>query len=456
MRKWEIDRRRFLKGVGAAIALPMLDAMAPSMRRIAAAQSTPAVAGAAAALPKRMAFIYVPNGKNMADWTPAALGSEYQMTSILEPLAAHRSDFTIISGLAHNQANSLGDGGGDHARSAGAYLTAHHPRKTSGANIESSISIDQVVANQIGELTRLPSLELTCDKGQAVGVCESGYSCAYQFNLSWKSSTQPMTPEVDPKLVFERLFGTGNANENKAVKAKRDAYNKSVLDFVLQDAAELQKNLGAGDKRKVDEYLTAIRDIERRIERDGKFDIVVPSAEEAPVIPDDYNYEQHLRLMYDLMALAFQTDSTRIATFIAAHDGSNRPYPHIGVPDGHHDLSHHRNDEAKKKLIAKINRFHTTQFAYFLDKLKSIKEGDGNLLDNSMICYGSAISDGNQHLHTNLPILLAGRAGGLKPGKHVRVKEETPMANLFLSMADRLDAKVDKFGDSTGRLRELG
>lgn len=455
MSKWEINRRTFLRGLGAAIALPMLDAMAPSMRRMALAQSAAAPgAAAAAAIPKRMAFIYVPNGKNMVDWTPAATGANYELPMILQPLSAHRKDFTLITGLAHNQANGLGDGGGDHARSAATFLTAHHPRKTSGANIESSISVDQVAANAIGDATRLPSLELTCDRGQAVGTCESGYSCAYQFNLAWKSATQPMTPEVDPKLVFERLFGTGNAADNKAIRDKRDTYNKSVLDLVMSDAKDLQRNLGTGDQRKMDEYLTAIRDIERRLDRDTKFDIVVPTTEQAPVIPDEYNYQQHIRLMFDLMVLAFQTDQTRIATFILAHDGSNRPYPQIGVPDGHHDLSHHRNDEAKKKLIAKINTFHTTQFAYFLERLKSIKEGTGSLLDNSMIVYGSAISDGNQHLHNNLPILLAGRAGGtLKPGAHLRVKDDTPMANLYLSMLDRLDVKQDKFGDSTGRLQ---
>jgi hypothetical protein len=456
MAQWQMDRRTFLRGVGTAIALPLLDSMVPSVMRTTRTAAAAEGAASAGALPKRMAFIYVPNGKNMVDWTPAATGADYELTPILQPLAAHRKDFTLITGLAHNQANGLGDGGGDHARSAATYLTAHHPRKTSGANIQSSISIDQVAANRIGDQTRLPSLELTCDRGQAVGQCESGYSCAYQFNLSWRSATQPMTPEVDPKRVFERLFGNGDPSASKEARAKRDRYNKSVLDFVLEDARGLQKRLGAGDQRKVDEYLTAIRDIERRIERDGKFDIVVPSTEEAPVIPDDYNYEQHIRLMFDLMALAFQTDTTRISTFIVAHDGSNRPYPQIGVSDGHHDLSHHRNDEKKKALIARINRFHTTQFAYFLDRLKATKEGEGTLLDSSMIVYGSAISDGNQHLHTNLPVLLAGRGGGtLKPGTHVRVADETPMANLYLSMLDRLQVPVEKFGDSTGRLREL-
>ena len=457
MSKWQINRRTFLRGMGAAVALPMLDAMVPSMRRMSASGAEAASGLAGGKLPKRMAFIYVPNGKNMADWTPATTGADYEFSPILQPLAAHRKDFSVFTGLAHLQANSLGDGGGDHARSAGSFLTGHHPRKTSGANIESAISIDQVVANQNGDQTRLHSMELTCDRGQSVGQCESGYSCTYQFNLSWKSSTQPMTPEVDPKLVFERLFGSGNANENKAVRAKRDLYNKSVLDFVMADAASIQRSLGAGDKRKVDEYLTAIRDVERRIDRDTKFDIVVPSAGEAPIIPDDYNYQEHLRLMYDMMALAFQTDSTRISTFIAAHDGSNRPYPQAGVVDGHHDLSHHRNDEAKKKLLAKINTFHTTQLAYFLGKLKSIKEGDGNLLDNCMIVYGSCLSDGNQHLHTNLPVILAGGGGGtISTGKHIRVKDETPMTNLYLSMADRVGLKLDKFGDSTGRLKEIG
>ncbi len=454
MKDWRIGRRTFLRGVGTAIALPMLDAMVPSMMR--AARAADPAAAPALALPKRMAFVYVPNGKNMVDWTPTAVGKDFDVPAILQPLSAYRKDFTVITGLAHNQANGLGDGGGDHARSAATYLTAHHPRKTSGANIESSISVDQVAADAIGDQTRLPSLELTCDKGQSVGVCESGYSCAYQFNLSWKSATQPMAPEVDPQQAFNRMFANGDAGLSKEAIARRARYNKSVLDAVMGDAGQLQANLGTTDKRKVDEYLDAIRDIEKRIDHDGKFDIKVPTTEEAPVIPLDYNYTEHIRLMYDLMALAFRTDTTRISTFIVAHDGSNRPYPQIGVSDGHHDLSHHRNDEGKKKLIAKINTFHTTQFAYFLDKLKSIKEGDGNLLDNSMIVYGSAISDGNTHLHNNLPILLAGKGGGtLAPGSHVRVKDDTPMANLYLSLLDRLGVSQENFGDSSGRLTEL-
>jgi hypothetical protein len=396
-----------------------------------------------------MAFVYVPNGKNMADWTPATTGADYQLPAILEPLAAHRKDFSVLSGMMHNQANALGDGGGDHARAASTFLTAHHPRK-SAYILECGISVDQLAASKVGDQTRLPSLELTCDQGHTDALCDSGYSCAYQLNLSWKSATQPITAEVDPQQVFDRLFRPGG-------NQKRDRFNASILDMVSDDAKSLQGNLGTSDKRKLDEYLSAIRDIERHIQHDGKFDIVVPTTEQAPVIPDEYNYEQHIRLMFDLMALAFQTDSTRISSFIMAHDGSNRPYPHIGVTDGHHDLSHHRNDPIKKSLIAKINRFHTTQFAYFLEKLKSIKEGDGTLLDHSMIVYGSAISDGNSHSHSDLPVLLAGGAGGtLKPGSHLRIAKDTPMANLYMSMLDRMGLDEEKFGDSTGRLKELG
>ncbi|HVX83275.1 MAG TPA: DUF1552 domain-containing protein [Phycisphaerae bacterium] len=459
--RWELPRRTFLRGLGAAIALPFLEVMEPAVRAAAAGaggSSGVGVAGgastAAAAFPKRMAFLYVPNGKNMVDWTPAAFGADFELPAILKPLAAFRRDFSVLTGFAHNQANALGDGGGDHARSAGTYLTAAHPRKTAGANIRAGISVDQVAAQAIGGETRFPSLELSCDKGQASGTCESGYSCAYQFNLAWKSETQPLTPEVDPQAVFERLFSTGGLTKEQ--RAQRDQYTASILDSALDDARSLQRNLGATDRRKLDEYLTSIREVEVRLQKNGKFDIPVPAADDEPIIPLDYNYEQHLRLMFDLMALAFQTDSTRISTFIMAHDGSNRPYPQIGVSDGHHDLSHHRNDEHKKALIAKINAFHTTQLAYFLNKLKSIKEGDGNLLDNSMICYGSAISDGNQHLHSNLPVLLAGRGGGtLTPGRHVKFDDGTPMANLYVSLLNRLGVSAKKFGDSSGRAEAI-
>ena len=291
--RWEMPRRSFLRGLGAAIALPFLEVMEPAARGAAAA-TVPAggvgAAGAAAAagLPKRMAFVYVPNGKNMVDWTPTAFGTEFDLPAILQPLAAFRKDFSVLTGLAHNQANALGDGGGDHARSAGTYLTAAHPRKTAGANIRAGISVDQVAANALRDETRFPSLELSCDKGQASGTCESGYSCAYQFNLAWKSETQPLTPEVDPQAVFDRLFSTGGLTKEQ--RAQRDQYTASILDSALDDARRLQRNLGATDRRKLDEYLTSIREVELRLQKNGKFDIPVPAADDEPIIPLDYNY----------------------------------------------------------------------------------------------------------------------------------------------------------------------
>jgi hypothetical protein len=443
---WYLSRRTFLRGVGTAVGLPVLNAMLPAQARGATA------AGAA---PKRVAWIYVPNGKNMADWTPQVVGENYDLPMILEPLARHRRDFSIVSGLAIDPANAHGDGGGDHARSSAAFLTGCHPRKTAGADIKAGISVDQIAANKIGEQTRLASLELSCDGGQRAGSCDSGYSCAYQFNLSWRSETQPMNPEVDPRAAFERLFGNGDAAASLEAAARRALYRRSVLDYILDDARALDRQLGSSDRRKLDEYLTAVRDIERRIERAEKFG--APKPPPGVAAPEMFeNYEEQVKLMFDILTLAFQTDSTRVATFIVAHDGSNRPYPTIGIREGHHDLSHHRNDEAKKARIAQINRFHTTQFAYFLERLKATREGDSNLLDNSTILYGSAISDGNQHLHENLPILVAGHGGGaLATGRHVRVDDKTPITNLYRSMLDTVGVSTEKIGDSTGKLDAL-
>ncbi len=441
---WQIPRRTFLRGLGTAVALPVLDAMLPTRAHAAAADS--------AKFPRRIAWVYVPNGKNMADWTPAATGTDYELPSILEPLAAHRRDFTLLSGLAMDPANEHGDGGGAHARASATFLTGVHPRKTAGADIKAGVSADQIAANKIGSATRLPSLELSCDSGQRGGSCDSGYSCAYQFNISWRSETQPMNPEVDPRAAFERLFGNGDAGATLEAAARRARYRKSVLDFVLDDARSLSGRLGDHDRRKLDEYLTAVREIETRIERAEKFG--PPKLPPGVVAPEMFEtFDAQVRLMYDILALAFQTDSTRVSTFIVAHDGSNRPYPTIGIRDGHHDLSHHRNDEAKKTQIAKINRFHTGQFAYFLDRLKSIREGDASLLDNCTILYGSAISDGNKHLHENLPILVAGHGGGsIATGRHVRVDEKTPLTNVYRSMLDTVGVATEKIGDSTGKL----
>lgn len=449
-RSWQIPRRRFLKGLGTAVALPLLEAMVPPLQAVASAAS-------AKTSPKRMAFVYVPNGVNMADWTPKNVGTNFDLPMILEPLTEHQKDFMVLSGLAVDGARSHGDGGGDHARANAAFLTGCHPRKTPGADIQAGVSVDQIAAEKIGRETRLPSLEIGCEANRQAGMCDTGYSCAYQANLSWKTPTTPMPPEIDPRSVFERLFGFGSLAETKEARTRRQRHEKSILDFVRDDAKQLQKNLGVTDRRKLDEYLTAVRDLEQRIERAEKFAAALPDFNRPTGIPGGPDgFEKHIRLMYDLLTLAFQTDTTRITSFMIAYDGSNRPYRNIGVPEGHHDLSHHSGDEAKMKKIAQINLFHMKQFAYFLEKLKSIKEGEGTLLDNCMIVYGSAIGDGNAHNHDNLPILLAGRGGGaFKPGQHIKLSKETPLTNLYLTMLDTMEVSAERVGDSTGRLQGL-
>lgn len=443
-KNWQLPRRTFLKGLGTAMALPLLEAMTPAATLVTVGKSTP----------KRLAFVYVPNGANMADWTPAAIGSNFELPPILEPLKGVKDDLLVVSGLAQDKARANGDGAGDHARASAAFLTGAQPRKTQGADIKVGISADQIAAQRIGQNTRFASLELGCDRGQQAGNCDSGYSCAYSYNISWKSESTPMAPEVDPRLVFERLFGVGKKDEIDENRARRERYHKSILDFVMEDASRLKSNLGYTDRRKLDEYLTAVRELEMRIERSERFASTLPEHDKPTGIPRDY--EQHLRLMYDLLALAFQTDTTRISTFVAAHDGSNKSYSFIGVSEGHHDLSHHGGNEEKKAKIAKINTFHTTQFAYFLQKLKSIKEGEGTLLDNCLVVYGSGIADGNAHAHHDLPVLLAGKGGGtVQTGRHIRYAKDTPMTNLYLSMLDRVGASAQRIGDSTGLLPQL-
>lgn len=446
-RSLAIPRRTFLRGLGTALALPALDIMNPLT----------AVAGPTAGSarpPRRMAFIYIPNGANMADWTPRAEGTEFELPYILEPLEPYRQELLVLTGLTHDKARPNGDGAGDHARASATFLTACQARKTDGADIRVGVSADQVAAARVAGQTRFASLELGCDRGKLSGNCDSGYSCAYSFNIAWKTPTTPLPPETDPRLVFERLFASGSPEENAEARARRQRHERSVLDFVLEDARHLQRRLGATDRRKLDEYLTAVRELEQRIEHAEKFQASLPSYDKPTGVPP--SYAEHLRLMFDLLALAFQTDSTRIATFILAHDGSNRPYPFLGVRDGHHDLSHHGNDAEKKRKIARINRFHVEQFAQFLGRLKAIREGDGTLLDHCMIVYGGAISDGNRHNHDDLPVLLAGRGGGtLETGRHVRYPNNTPMANLYLSMLERFGTPVERLGDSTGPLPRL-
>ena len=414
-----------------------------------AAGNTPA----SKAAPNRMAMLYVPNGKNMVDWTPQAEGElTAELPAILQPLAEHRKDFSILTGLTADKARAHGDGGGDHARALAAFLTGAQPRKTDGTDIRAGVSVDQVAASRLADQTRLGSLEIGTEAGSMAGNCDSGYSCVYSSTMSWRSATQPLPKEVNPKLVFERLFGAGSAQE----RAKRDAQRKSVLDLVKQDFSDLNGKLGRNDQRKLDEYFSAVRDIEQRIERASKFaDPKPPEGVAAPAgIPA--TYEEHIKLMCDLMVLAFQTDTTRVCTFVLANEGSNKAYSFIDVREGHHDLSHHGNDMEKKAKIAKINTFHTTQLAYLLGKLKSVKEGDGTLLDHCMLAYGSGNSDGNAHNHDNLPVLLAGRGcGTIKPGRHIVYPKETPLNNLWLSMLNRMEIQTQRLGDSTGELKNL-
>ena len=440
-----LSRRTILRGAGAAIALPFLEAMRPGSLRA----SEPARA------PTRLAFVYVPNGVHMPDWTPRATGRDFDLPATLEPLRPVRDDLLVLSGLSLDQARPHGDGGGDHARAMAAFLTGTHPRKTGGADLRAGISVDQLAAREVGQATRFASLEIGCEGGRDSGQCDHGYSCAYQVNLSWRGEAAPSAKEVDPRLVFERLFGGQTRGEPHPEDARRARRDRSLLDFVAEDARRLQRQLGGADRRKVDEYLTGIREIERRI--DGARPVVaVGEANLARPSGTPSDYREHLRLMSDLLVFAFRADLTRIATFVFANDGSNRSYGAIGVPEGHHDLSHHGQDARKQEKIRAINRFHVEQYAYLIERLKAIPEGDGTLLDHSMIVYGSGISDGNSHSHDNLPILVAGKGNGtLDSGRHVGLSGETPLTNLHLSLLDRMNVPVRSFGDSTGRLTAL-
>jgi hypothetical protein len=441
-----LSRRTMLRGMGTALALPLLDAMAPSVLL---------AGGQAKRAPNRMAFLYVPNGMHMPDWTPKTDGADYALTSTLEPLAAFKKKMTVFSGLAQDGGRAHQDGAGDHARALSSFLTGTHPRKTNGADIRAGVSVDQVAAAKVGQQTKFPSLEIGCEQGSQAGNCDSGYSCAYSTNISWRSETTPAVKEVNPRLVFERLFSTKREGEAEGSRVIRERYKKSILDFVLDDADDLRQQLGTRDRMKMDEYLTSVREIERRISRVEAEETSAPKGFAKPSgIPDDYR--EHVRLMCDLMAIAFATDLTRICTFVLSDEGSNRSYKFLDVPEGHHEISHHGGSAEKLAKISRINRFHTEQLAYLLGKLDSIQEGEQTLLDNSMVLYGSGIGDGNRHNHDNLPVLLAGSAGGtIATGQHRMFENEIPMNNLFLSMLDRVDSTTENLGDSTGRLTEI-
>ncbi len=443
-----------MRGLGTAISLPLLDAMSPLAKVIAAPAAT--AGKSAAGQPIRMAFLYVPNGMHMKDWTPETEGANFDLPPTLKVLEAFKEDMLVLSNLAQDKARPNGDGAGDHARSMASYLTGCQAKKTGGADIRVGVSIDQLAAQKVGTTTRFASLELSTDRSRQSGECDSGYSCAYSSNLSWKSESSPVPAEVNPRLVFERLFAGGSQLGEQAARAEREKYQKSILDYVLDDADRLRTRLGRNDQRKMDEYLTSVRELETRLNRVEQAAAADAGSFAKPAgIPTEYR--DHLRLMADLLVLAFQTDSTRVATFVLANESSNRAYPQIEVSDGHHDLSHHGNNKEKQAKIAKINRFHMEQFAYLLERMKSIREGERTLLDNSMLVYGSGIGDGNRHNHDKLPVVLLGKGGGtIQTGRHIKYEQETPLNNLWLSMLDRMGVEaVDRLGDSNGRLKEL-
>ncbi len=455
-----ISRRTVLRGAGAALALPVLDAMLPGgglfTRTVRAAQSAAAStsAGAAAVVPPaRMLFAFIPNGVETGAWRAAgAAGSD--LPAVLEPLAAHQGQFSIMTGLCHRNAEALGDGPGDHARSGACFLTGAHPRKTAGGDIEAGISVDQVAANHLRGRTRLDSLELGGEPGMTSGNCDSGYSCAYSANISWRGPHSPNGKDHDPRRVFERLFRDGPDGESNAMRSRRLALRQSILDAMRGPLAALNGRLGTNDRRKLDEYMEGVRAIERRIEFAERTEAEPESAigmKRPEGIPKDYG--EHLRLLADLAVLSLQTDQTRVVTFMLANEGSNRSYPTIGVKEGHHDVSHHGGDADKQRKFAAINTFHAEQFAYLLQRLRAADDAGAPLLDSTMVLYGGAIADGNRHSHDDLPITLAGGSKlGVQHAPRRTAAKGTPLCNLYLGMLDKMGVPASRFGDSSGVL----
>jgi hypothetical protein len=435
-----------LRGAGAVVALPWLEAMLP--RTSARAADSPTVAA-----PRRMAFIYVPNGANMREWMPKGEGADYELSPILQPLASLKQDVLVLSGLDCDKGKPNGDGAGDHARASAAFLTGAQARKTAGADFRAGVSADQIAAQKLGDQTRLSSLELGIDNFRGSGNCDSGYSCVYEHTLAWRNATTPLPTEVNPQYIFDRLFSDKGGDQNRA---KRSRLRASVLDAVLDDAHGLEQQLGGADRQKLEQYLSSVREIEDRIQRAEKLPPVqLPTGTQRPEqLPADLT--EHFRLISDLMVLAFQTDVTRIVTFMFAREGSDTKYPMVGVNEGHHTISHHQKKPEQLAKIAAINKYHVEQFAYLVGKLKTIKEGEGTLLDNCLVAYGSAIADPDAHAHVDLPVLLAGRGGGtVQPGRHIRYSNGTPLNNLWLAMLDRFGCPTPRYGDSTGLLDKL-
>ncbi len=435
-----LARRSFLRGLGTTIALPFLDAMTPAF-------------GAATKAPVRMGFVYVPNGMDVRNWNLDYDGKLGELSRIMKPLEPYKEEITVLSNLTHNNGRALLDGAGDHGRCCGSYLTGVQPKK-SAVDIHCGISTDQIVANAIGNQTRFPSLEVGMEDARQAGDCDSGYSCAYTNNLAWRDERQPLPPILDPRALFERLFGKGVSMSPEA-RARQSKFRKSILDFVTEDTKKLQGDLGPTDRRKLDEYMSSIREIERQLAK-AEHD----NAQIDPGMPKPYgvpaDFSEHFKLMTDMLTVALQSDMTRVFTFLVTREGTSRSYREIGIPDGHHPLTHHRNEPALMEKVSQINTYHVKQFAGWIEKLKSTKDGDGSLLDNSMIVYGAGLCDGNKHNHEDLPTIIAGRGGNfIKPGRRRVYRRETPMTNLHLTMMDRMGVHVDNFGDSTGRVTGL-
>jgi hypothetical protein len=435
-----LPRRTFLRGIGAAVTLPLLDSMLPAQ--------TPVSRTAAKALP-RLGFVYVPHGAIMDQWTPKAEGADFEITRILKPLEPFRNQLNIVSGLGHRAADSTAV----HSLSPTTWLSGVRPKPTQGVDAYAGVTADQIAAEQIGQDTVLPSMELAIeDHSGLIGACDRDYGCIYMNTLSWRTPTTPLPMEINPRKIFERMFGSGGSAADRAARTQED---RSILDAITHQAADLQRNLGVQDRSTVSDYLENIREIERRIQKASQqvsTDVALP--EEPPGIP--FSYEQHVSIMFDLLALAWQTDITRVFTFMMAREVSNRTYPQVGVPDGHHATSHHQNRPEKIEKLVKIQNYHLTLFAKFIDKLRQTPDGDGSLLDHSVILYGSNMSNSNAHNHFPLPnLVLGGGAGRLKGGRHLRYADHTPMTNLLVTLLDKTGVREETLGDSTGRLTDL-
>ena len=437
-----IPRRTFLRGVGTTLALPLLDGMVPALTALGQTPARPAV---------RLGTVYVPNGMIMDRWTPHEEGSAYVMTPILEPLAPFRDRILVLSGLAANGGRALdGEGSGDHARASASFMSGVHPKKTEGSDLRAGISFDQVAAKGLGNHTQLASLEVSLDANEVVGTCDVGYSCAYSNTLSWRSPTTPIPMENEPRAVFERLFGDSESTD-PAERRARIRSDRSILDFVMADVARLAPGLGTKDRSKLNEYLEAIRDVERRIQMaEEQSSRELPRLDRPGGIPSTFT--EHCKLMIDLQVLAWQCDLTRVIAFMMGREQNTRVYTELGFSDAYHPLSHHQHDATKIKKVTQIDILHTSMLAYYLTRLHSTADGDGSLLDHSMIVYGSAMSDGNVHIHNNLPVLLLGGGAGIKGGRHLRYPVDTPVTNLFLTLLHSLGVPAENLGDSTGRL----